>query len=497
MARKASAAPKMQPPAEKPKRASRRTTPSPETLSALGLERLIAVILDETAQNPAFRKRVTAAIASLQGPDAVAALIDRRLTALERAGGFIDWQKRRAFTADLRATIATITRELVPLDRDQGLDRLVRFLLGAPGVLGRVEDANGRVLGIYEDATHAAADIAATLPPDQVGVFAARLVIYLKFDPFGIIEALLLTLVPGLPAAAIPGLDRDLAEAADAAKPKASRDWNAEMRWMRLVRLRQALADRQGDVDGFIALETMVSPERPNRIAVASRLLTADRPGEALDWLRRAQKPGIRVLTREAMIGGNPQPEEPERERLALEAAILDALGRNAEAQALRWARFEETLDAEILRDYLAKLPDFEDEEALERAFDHAATHPQPYRSLNFLIRWPHLDRAARLVEARAALWEGDRYEVLGPAAEALAQDHPIPASRLYRLLVEDILESGRSAAYGHGASYLVQLDTLADALRPGSLTPDHAAWRQGLRKAHGRKAAFWSLVGR
>ena len=77
MARRAAAKPaakaaSVQPPvgdksaASKPKRASRKTTPSPETLTALGLERLIGLVLSETARNPTFKKLVTAAVASLR-----------------------------------------------------------------------------------------------------------------------------------------------------------------------------------------------------------------------------------------------------------------------------------------------------------------------------------------------------------------------------------------------------------------------------------------------
>ena len=51
-----------------------------------------------------------------------------------------------------------------------------------------------------------------------------------------------------------------------------------------------------------------------------------------------------------------------------------------------------------MLRTFLAKLPDFDDEEALPRALDHAEAFPQPHRALAFLTAWPDLHRAARLV---------------------------------------------------------------------------------------------------
>ncbi len=92
---------------------ARRTTPSPETLAALGPDRLIGLILGETARNPGFKKLVSAALASLQGPEAVAAIVDRRLTALEGAQSYIDWQKRRAFVADLTALVTVIVNGVV------------------------------------------------------------------------------------------------------------------------------------------------------------------------------------------------------------------------------------------------------------------------------------------------------------------------------------------------------------------------------------------------
>ncbi len=482
-------------PVTKPKRPSRKTTPSPETLTELGLERLIRLVLDETGRNPAFKKLVTAAVAGLQGPEAVAALIDRRLTALERASGYIDWQKRRAFAADLDATLTTIVVELGPLDAQAGLDRLMRFLAAADGVLERVDDSSGQVHGLFARAGDAAARLGSGLAAPEAAAFALRLVPMLKADGYGLVEDVLHALIPTLPEAALGRLDAGLAAALPPrpAKSEGTRAWNQLTARNQILRLRQGLADRRGDVDAFIRLEQEAAPERPERTEIAERLLAAGRLDEALDWVRRPQKRGLVVVTREQMLTGQFDPEAPDRARVELEIRILDALSRGAEAQALRWTQFERSLDTGMLRAYLAKLPDFEDDEALERAFAHAAAHPDPYRALHFFTHWPKPDRAARLVAAQA--WDGGRYEILVPAAEALEASEPLAATRLYRLLVDDILERGRSAAYGHGARHLATLDALAPRLDPDALTPDHASYRAALRKAHGRKAAFWSQV--
>lgn len=485
--------------AAKPGRAARKTTPSPETLTELGLGRLIDLVLDETGRNPAFRKLVTAAIAGLQGPEAVAKLIDRRLTALERARGFIDWQKRRAFAADLDAMVSTIIAELAPRDAESALDRLLRFLTGSAAVLERVDDSNGQVHGIYERAADAAATIARGLTEQASTRLALRLVPLVDRDGIGLFEDLLLQLIAGLPETASEELDTALAMAMPPAPQnpgKSEATWAVTLTRTRYGRMRQALADRRGDIAGFIRLEQDIAGQRPDRVGIAERLLAADRPAEALDWIRRPQPRGVVTVTRQELLTGQFDPAAPDRERVALEIRILDALRQTDAAQSLRWDAFETNLDREMLRAYLAKLPDFEDDEALRRALDGAEAHANPYRALHFFTHWPAPERAARLVRANWAKWDGSRYEILVPAAEALEQAHPVEASRLYRLLLDDILGNGRSSAYGHGARHLASLDALTGRIQAGALDPDPEAYRDSLRRVHGRKQAFWTQVG-
>ncbi|QPB19257.1 hypothetical protein ISN39_16995 [Rhizobium sp. 007] len=69
-------------------------------------------MLDEAERDASFRKLVSAALAARKGPEAIAKLVDRRLGGLERARGFIDWDKARTFRDDLAATVVTISGEL-------------------------------------------------------------------------------------------------------------------------------------------------------------------------------------------------------------------------------------------------------------------------------------------------------------------------------------------------------------------------------------------------
>jgi hypothetical protein len=219
-------------------------------------------------------------------------------------------------------------------------------------------------------------------------------------------------------------------------------------------------------------------------LGIATKLLEAGRLTEALDWSRR---PGPREYD-EPDDGLSP-------ERVGLEARILDAMDDRSEAQALRWRCFEIRLSADILRDYLKALPDFEDMEAEERAHAIALACENPNVALDFFLDWTRHDLAAKVIEDHRDICNGGNWHVLPKIAGTLEHEHSVAATILYRALLDDILARSQSKAHAHGAKYLAKLDLLAtdaDACRPGGMD-DHAAYLAGLKEAHSRKTAFWA----
>ena len=474
---------------------ARKATLTDDRLLALGAERLTRLILDETERNAPFRKVITAAVAGLKGPDAVAAIIDRRLASLEKARGFVDWQKRKAFAADLKATLATIADELGRADPEAAAERLVRFLGCADEVLGRVDDSSGQVHGVFEDGASALAKLVRAMPEISQAALVEELIRRLAKDGYGLIATALDEAIPGLAPATLARADAILLSQLREIGQASAQDWAHQSRRAGLIGARQAIADQLGDVDAFIALEQDRSGRGPDMLAVAERLLAAGRPSEALDWVRRPARPGLRAISRQDVADGAPGIDLRDRGRAHLEVRILTALGQHDAAQALRWRTFEATLDVAMLREHIRHLPDFEDADVLERAFAHAAAQPERFGALAFFLDWPRLDLAARLVVAHHASWDGRHYTELAPAAEALRHDHPGAATILYRALIDDVLVRARSPAYGHAARYLARLDDLNVEAVTVLGIPDHAAYRAGLKQAHARKAAFWAAV--
>ena len=472
---------------------ARRATLTQEALIALGGEKLAKLILDEAQGNAPFKRIVAAALAGAKGPAAVAALIDRRLASLERARGTIGWDKRKAFAADLKATVSTIVDELGGADPAAAVERMLRLLRAAEHVFERVDDSSGSLQAILMDAADVLPALVARMAGEDRIVLVERVTPLLLGDDDGLIDVAVHGMIPVL-----AGEERavlDLALDRTLASSKATRDWQQQARRDRLLQARQAIADAAADVDAFIALEVQRSEPMQDSLGIAERLLQAGRTAEALQWVRRPRPPGLRAMTLEDVADGAAATDVFAHRQVRLEIAILAARKDTEAAQQLRWTTFETSLDADLLRAYVAALPDFEDEEALDRAFAHVAAHPQRHRALAFFMTWPRLDLASKLVLRHIGAWDGRFYEVLAPATEVLEHDHPVAAIVLYRALIDDILERGRSPAYGHATRYLARLALIhVDDVAASGLA-DHRAYKDGLRRSHGRKYGFWSLV--
>lgn len=208
------------------------------------------------------------------------------------------------------------------------------------------------------------------------------------------------------------------------------------------------IADAQGDVDAFIAQYDAQTRKVPGIAAeIARRLLSAGRAVEALQTIEAAE---------------HKRSGWPDFEWEDARIDVFEALERAGDAQAARWSCFERFLSARHLRDYLKRLPDFDDIEAERRALDHVENFKSLQHVLSFLATWPALDRAAKLVEGRAGELNGDQYEVLTPVAEALAGKHPLAATLALRAMIDFALDQSRSSRYKHAARHFQECSSLA-----------------------------------
>ncbi len=458
---------------------------TPESLAALGAEALAEVLIAHAATDPALRKKLGMLLAATEGPGKLAAEIEKRIKTIGRSRSFVDWEKRKSLVHELDHLRMTIATRLAKQDAARAIALLWDFIFIADAVMQRVGDGIGEVEVVFDAAMADLGRLSAAEPRGDGKALARRVLAYCERDGVGATDALIRHMSDALGATGRAEI-RDATEAAlkTAPRPEGPHDWRADAKRHHLAFRLALLADLERDADAFIAAIRAGGMESTHALEVAERLIAANRPAEALDWL---DKPRRRI-----------EDDDEYGDDVAatdLRIAALEALGRKDEAQAVRWRHFERFLSAEHLRAYLKRLPDFEDFEAEQKALDIAAAHEQAAQGLAFFIAWRALDRADRLVRERLTALDGRLYEVLRPAAEALEEKFPEAASLLYRRLVESVLERGSSKQYPYAARDLLSCVRLVPNLpAPGSIE-SHAAFVARLQKVHGRKYGFWGLI--
>lgn len=432
-------------------------TVSAPNLAALGVDRLAALLIEAAGADPALKRRLRLELAAEVGAADLAFEIDKRLAALGDSRARVSWRKRPALMNELRTLLRIIADRLAPLDIRLALDRLMAWFDLYPGLTARVSDAKGELPLLFDAATADLAAVASAAGPEVAGPVLA--------------DALAMQLNPwaswvgrGAPAFDPALARRLLAETPQGPKPTG-----------RLALVVRKLADRAGDLDAWIHSipdEDALKPEIGAEIA--RRLALAGRAGDA-----RAALEAARASTAPKSRWGRAGTPEPTPDAWAVaEIAVLEAEGRTEEAETARWARFERTLSADDLKTLIARLADFEDVVALDRAFDLAARHPDAMRGLAFLMAWPALREAAGLIIDRAGEIRGGHDDA--PLwASRLAGRYPLAALLLVRARARALVALGEDAA-DEVRAQIAEAEALAGAAE-GDVA-DHAAFVEELQ---------------
>jgi hypothetical protein len=454
---------------------------SPDALAKLGAKRLAELLAEACQNDRPLRRKIEILLASKQGSEELEGTIAKRITSLSRADGFVDWREVPALVAELDTLRDGIVTQLGARDPRAASEQMWRFLTLAEPTFERTDDSSGRIGDVFHCAAADIGSLLARVPDLDRVTLAERLHESLGKDDYGFAAQIITS---GSEALGVEGRAklRELLKAEIRRLPPRQQEenWDA-IGWprARLSAHLADLADTECDVDAYIEAIQLGNREHIDAANVAQRLIAAGRPAEALEWLdqgRRAR--GQFDLT-----------------IADLRIAAFEALGKKPEAQALRWLAFEATLSAPHLREHLKRLPDFEDFATEQKALAHAATFPSALTALVFLVEWPALEAADRLVRQRISELDGRNYQWLGKAAEHLAEKWPVSATLLYRALVLSVLERGYSKAYPYAARDLASVSILGSRLPPESGIPDHATFHAELKAKHGRKRGFWQIV--
>lgn len=461
---------------------ARGKTITADALVALGVETLADVLLSHAEADPVLRKKLAMLLKGAESPRALASEIEKRIRTIGRSRSMISWDKRKMLVQELHSLRTIIVTQLAPRDSGQAVVLLWDFLGIEDGLIERLEAGAASADEVFMQAMEDLGRLSALDPPRDREALAKRVLKHCEQGEYGGRDLLIRHMSESLGPQGRAAIWRiTKAELAAIPKSGARHDWRGDAKRRHLGFRLMLLADLEQDPDRFVTAVTAAGMGDTHALEVAERLLDANRPEEALDWLSRPHRDG--VARDDGAVGAD------------LRIRALDALGSKEEAQTVRWQYFERNLSVNHLRDYLKRLPDFEDFEAEQKALDFAVGHKRPELALTFFISWRALDRAARLVEDCAGQMSGQFYDLLRPAAEALEEKYPEAASLLYRRLVEHVLAQGASKYYPYAAKDLQSCSRLAPRLPDPSSIDSHATFLAGLQKQHGRKYGFWEQV--
>ncbi|WP_017966071.1 DUF6880 family protein [Rhizobium leguminosarum] len=474
-----------------------KTTLNAKNLESLGAQRLAELLIEISMGSAAHKRRLRMELAGNHGSAEVAREVRKRLSSIARARTVINWHKVKALKSDLETQRKTIAETVAADDPQEAFELIWQFLALANPIFERSSDSSSSLIESFHQACEDAAAIAASAKIAS-NVLADKVFKAVQDDGYGQYDKLIAAMAPALGKDGLNCLKTLFAQWSKEPKDKPAKDKREIIGWSSggplyedeiygtqrdlMVRIAlQEIADAEGDVDAYIAQHPEKMRKMPMTAAgIASRLVSAGRAKEALAALNKVDATGQAGMPFEWQFA---------------RVETLDALGRREEAQTYRWTCFEKSLHDQHLRAFLKRLPDFDDLEAEEKAFAHAQAFPDVHQALTFFLNWPAPAEAAKLVLRRKAELDGNLYELMSPAAEALAEKHPLAATIVLRSMIDFTLDSGRSSRYKHAARHLADCASLAPHIDDFGNTRSHDVYVAELKRRHGKRHGFWSQV--
>ena len=459
-----------------------------ESLTKLGAKRLAEILIEEAGRNRQLKQAAQMALAAETGASEVGHQIRKRLAQLARSEAFISSEKARELATELEHLKSVIVETIGGGNPELAAELLWQLLDLHASVFKRLDDSSSRVGGLFRSACP---DLGRLLRRAKMkpGELAPMVMQRITDNGYGIYDGIVFVLNDALGREGRNELRKLLEERREAhlvsEKRAAVRPGHFDYTLSGLLLALRDIADCEKDVDAFIDTYKGFDLTNPAYATeIAQRLLRAGRAEEALLYLDQ----GL--------------PNDRNRHFKQLEwsdvrVGVLDALDRKDDAQALRFSLFERHLSAPHLKAYLKQFGDFEDVEAENAALAQVERHGDVHAALAFLINWPALDRAGRVVDARIKEINGDLYELLDPAASALEGKYPLASVLLRRRLIDFTLQKARSTRYRHAVRHVREVESQQSDINDYGRHESHAEFMARLKREHPRKPAFWSLLTR
>ncbi len=431
-------------------------------LEQLDREVLARFIVELAASDGEVARRAEAL--TLRGaPGLLAKVLRGQLSGFRRGRRLVPYGESFAFASRLGAWVEEVETGLLDERPGVAAELLEGFIRLDTKIFGRVDDSSGAVGDAFHHASKLFLQALGRLPPSPER--ADRIRALHEDNDYGVRDSLL----------------DHIAHALDESEIR---------RLVEQYRERAIRADDGGEhYDGLTA-----------RVAI-KQLAWALRDAELLEESVRLGSPEPNHLQRREMAAAHLKFGSAERAVELLKGTqyvdlLIDALSAVGDADGAveaRRRRFEATLDVAHLNEYRESLPSSERDAAAEWALSLVDDDRPVAPALELLLALDRREAAERLAVRRGGEMQDVFYTRLRDLGDrAIDAECPVIAVVCLRLLVEQILDAGRTKAYGYARRYCGRLERIETALTDRRGLSSHADFMASLRERHGRKHSFW-----
>jgi len=383
---------------------------------------------------------------------------------------FYDWRDVRQLAGELTDALLEI-RKAAPAPR-HGVELVVDFLEIGPTTIEMCDDSDGVIGDVFRfDAMEAFVDFARPCDDDEWLIdLTVRL---MGDDEYSLNERLIDRASEYLPETHLRCLvDRCLDLAESETNEYQQRVWN---------RCVESLAGQLADPRLFENTRRKANPDLgiATCLDIGEVYLQSGEPEQALEWFNRAPGDSAFMLDR--------------RYDLLLDAHL--ALGSDDEASRIARLRFHHNRQDETLSELLDLIGEDQRQAVLDEAASRILAAPElDLGDLGFLIDQSRIEDVESYLLARADQINGRHYYALNPIARKLVElSLHLPATLVFRALLDSILERGYTKAYDHAVSHLRSLDRLSTIISDWGESHTHDTYLKTVREKHGRKYSFWN----
>lgn len=452
---------------------ARSTKLNVHTLSEVGASRLAELLLEASENDQMIKRALHLEVTALRGTKELAKAIRKRLATIKRSRSTVNRDRVSVLERDLTIHLDALAEKIAPADPLLAIDLLWEFLYTAPAVLDRILGHVDYIASTYSDCIKVLGEISSSNAIDPSKVIEDVLECLANND-YGQFDNLIPNIAPTLGEDAQNELKKRLHDRLSN-ESSGHQGCRPKIGFYCAGSALMDLADVQEDVDSYIELVDDYQRFKPRfAVRIAQRLLKANRPDEALQFLDNSREGYLNKEWFDAYINA------------------LDALNRPHDAQETRWTCFQLNLSQSHLRDYLVRLDEVEAFDAEERALEYVGNYENVHSSLTFLIDWSDYRRAADLVVSRVREFDGHLFEPTTRAASVLTVTQPLAATLLLRCVINYALETKDYRRYKHTAQHLAECVRLAGRITDYRGLDTHESYLKSIQEAHRRKTSFW-----